>query len=309
MLSIDRILWPTDFSTESARAFPYAAALASWHEAEIHVLNVAQDGSADNPGMAEEFPVSVGTLANLLDVGGQPPQPMNLEALSLVQERMEETSPAEGIVEYADDRDVDLVVVGTRGRRGLQRLFIGSVSEEVLREAPCPVLTVRDTKSVAPAWAVRNILVPIDFSEASEGALRHAKELALTYGAQLTLLHAVEEVVYPSAYGMEPVDLPGPEVVERVEKSLATLVQNQIGYEHVVIDATVGYAPSVILDRAERDDVDLIVIATHGRTGLDRVLLGSVTERVVRQASSPVFTVKSFGKSLVPPAAGEAHDG
>lgn len=309
MLSIDRILWPTDFSTESARAFPYAAALASWHEAEIHVLNVAQDGSSDSPGMAEEFPMSLGTLANLLDVGGQPSQPINLESLSLVQERMGDTSPAEGIVEYATDHDADLVVVGTRGRRGLKRLLIGSVSEEVLREAPCPVLTVRGTKNVAPAWAVRNILVPIDFSEASEGALRHAKELALTYGAQLTLLHAVEEVVYPSAYGLEPIDLPGPEVVERVEKSLATLVQNQIGYEHVVIDATVGYAPSVILDRAERDDVDLIVIATHGRTGLERVLLGSVTERVVRQASSPVFTVKSFGKSLVPSDTEETQDG
>lgn len=307
MLSIQRILWPTDFSTEAARAFPYAAALASWHEAEIHVLNVAEDRSAEGRGMAEEFPMSVGTLANLLDVGGQPPQPINLEALSLVQERMEGVSPAEAIIGYADDHDVDLVVVGTRGRRGLQRLLIGSVSEEVLREAPCPVLTVRGTEHVAPAWAVRNILVPIDFSEASEEALRHAKELALTYGAQLTLLHAVEEVVYPSAYGLEPIDLPGPEVVERVEKSLAQLVHNQVGYEHVVIDATIGYAPSVILDRAERDDVDLIVIATHGRSGLDRVLLGSVTERVVRQASCPVFTVKSFGKSLVPSAAQEAQ--
>lgn len=300
MLSIERILWPTDFSTEAAHAFPYAAALASWHEAEIHVLNVADEVSENGLGMAKEFPVSEGTLANLLDVGGQPPRPINLEALSFVQERLEGEAPADGIIGYAEEQDVDLVVVGTRGRRGLQRLLIGSVSEEVIRDAPCPVLTVRGSEHVAPAWAVRNILVPIDFSEASEGALRHAKELALTYGAQLTLLHAVEEVVYPSAYGLEPIDLPGPEVVERVENSLAQLVHREIGYEHVVIDATVGYAPSVILDRAERDDVDLIVIATHGRTGLERVLLGSVTERVVRQAAAPVFTVKSFGKSLVP---------
>jgi hypothetical protein len=94
-------------------------------------------------------------------------------------------------------------------------------------------------------------LVPIDFSDASLEALRHAKELALTYGAQITLLHAVEEVVYPSAYGVEPANLPGPQVIDRVEESLADLARTEIGYEHVVVQANVGYAPSTIIDYAE----------------------------------------------------------
>ncbi|MFB6099431.1 MAG: universal stress protein, partial [Salinibacter sp.] len=166
----------------------------------------------------------------------------------------------------------------------------------------CPVLTVREGEELAPAWAVRNILVPIDFSEASMGALRHAKELALTYGAQITLLHAVEEVVYPSAYGIEPANLPGPRVIDRVEKNLAELARSEIGYEHVMVEANVGYAPSTILDYTEENEVDLVVIATHGRTGLERMLLGSVAERVVRRSPAPVFTVKSFGTSLLPTA-------
>jgi nucleotide-binding universal stress UspA family protein len=108
--------------------------------------------------------------------------------------------------------------------------------------------------------------------------------------------------MYPSAYGMEMADVPGPEVVERVERSLADMARDEIGYEHVVVETAIGYAPSVILDHEEENDVDLIVIATHGRTGLERLLLGSVAERIVRRASAPVFVVKSFGKSLLPSA-------
>lgn len=300
MLEIRRILWPTDFSEGAGRAFPYAAALASWHEAELHVLNVKEDGSAEPTGMESSFPVSQDTLTRLLNAEGEPPQHVDLETLTVVQEQSEEESPPETIVAYAEEHEVDLVVAGTHGRRGLQRLLIGSVAEEVLRTAPCPVLTVRGEEDVAPAWAVRNILVPIDFSDASLEALRHAKELALTYGAQITLLHAVEEVVYPSAYGVEPANLPGPQVINRVEKNLADLARTEVGYEHVVVQANVGYAPSTILDYAEGNEMDLIVIATHGRTGLERMLLGSVAERVVRRAPAPVFVVKSFGKSLLP---------
>lgn len=298
MLSIRRILWPTDFSQGADQAFPHAAALASWHEAELHVLNVTEDRSKGSSNA--DFPVSEATLSGLLSVEGEPPQHVDLDALTLVQEQREHTSPPGAIVEYTEDLDIDLVVAGTHGRRGLQRLLIGSVAEEVLRTAPCPVLTVRTGDDTAPAWGVRNILVPTDFSDASLEALRHAKELALTYGAQITLLHAVEEVVYPSAYGVEPANLPGPQVIDRVEDSLADLARTEIGYEHVVVQANVGYAPSTILDYAETNEVDLVVIATHGRTGLERMLLGSVAERVVRRSPAPVFTVKSFGKSLLP---------
>lgn len=301
MLSIRRILWPTDFSTGAGRAFPYAAALASWHEAELHVLNVQENGGRET-GMDDSFPVSQDTLSDLLNAQGDPPQHVDLDALTLVQEQRENGSPAATIVSYVEEHDVDLVVTGTHGRRGLQRLLIGSVAEEVLRTAPCPVLTVRGEKEVAPAWSVRNILVPVDFSDASVEALRHAKELALTHGAQITLLHAVEEVVYPSAYGIEPANLPGPQVIDRVEQNLAEIARTEIGYEHVVVQANVGYAPSTILDYAEGNEVDLIVIATHGRTGLERMLLGSVAERVVRRSPAPVFVVKSFGKSLLPDA-------
>jgi nucleotide-binding universal stress UspA family protein len=299
MLSIRRILWPTDFSSGAERAFPYAVALASWHEAELHVLSVQEPGAVDTDG-SQSHPLSQDALTRLLMDDGEPPQHVDLDTLSVVQEQRKGDSAPETIVSYVDEHDIDLVVAGTHGRRGLRRFLIGSVAEEVLRTAPCPVLTVRDKDDSTPAWVVRNILVPIDFSDASLNALRHAKELALTHGAQITLLHAVEEVVYPSAYGIEPANLPGPQVIDRVEENLADLARTEIGYEHVVVQANLGYAPSTILDYTQEHEVDLITIATHGRSGLERMLLGSVTERVVRRAPAPAFVVKSFGKSLLP---------
>ena len=299
MLSIRHILWPTDFSSGAERAFPYAVALASWHEAELHVLSVQEPEAVDADG-SQSRPLSQDALTRLLVDDGEPPQHVDLDTLSVVQEQRKGDSAPETIVSYADEHDMDLVVAGTHGRRGLRRLLIGSVAEEVLRTAPCPVLTVRDEDDSTPAWVVRNILVPIDFSDASLNALRHAKQLALTHGAQITLLHAVEEVVYPSAYGIEPANLPGPQVIDRVEENLADLARTEIGYEHVVVQANLGYAPSTILDYTQEHEVDLITIATHGRSGLKRMLLGSVTERVVRRAPAPAFVVKSFGKSLLP---------
>lgn len=300
MLSIQRILWPTDFSEGAEAAFPYAAVLADWHDAELHILNVREGGDAVQADMNAQFPVSKDRLAERLREDESPSHSPDWEALPLVQEQVEAPSPADAIVAYVEDHDIDLVVSGTHGRRGLQRLLIGSVAEEVLRRAPCPVLTVRDHDGRS-AWNVQNILAPVDFSDRADSAVRHAKELALTYGAKVTLLHAVEEVIYPSAYGMEMADAPGPEVIDRVEDSLASLAREEIGYEHVLVEAVVGYAPSVILDYEEEHDVDLIVLSTHGRSGLERLLLGSVTERVARRASVPVFVVKSFGKSLLPP--------
>ena len=295
MLSIDRILWPTDLSEGAARAFPHAAALAEWHEAELHILHVADEGSEGTEG----FPLSEGTLGNYLPGGEDAAPPLTPQSMSIRQEQRPGAAPAETIVAYAEDEAIDLVVMGTHGKRGLRRLLIGSVTEEVARTAPCPVFTVRAADGHMPARKVRTILAPVDFSDASTLAVRHAKELALTYGSQVTLLHAVEEAVYPSAYGVEAAPLPNPNIVDRVEKSLANMARDEIGYEHVTVEAKIGYAPSVILDHAETADVDLIVIASHGRTGLERMLLGSVAERVVRRAPCPVFIVKPFGKSLV----------
>ena len=301
MLSIRRILFPTDFSDGAANAFSQAVYLANRHNAELHILNVAEPGTG---GESENtLPVSPDTLKDWL--GASTDLAETLDTLSIVQRQVESDTPPERLVAYAEDQDVDLVVMGTHGRRGMRRMLLGSVTEEVVRRAPCPVFTIQTDVVEAPDQAVRRILVPVDFSEAAEMAVHHATEIAQTYGAEVHLLHVVEEVVYPSAYGIEPALFPKDEVVMRVEKTLGEIAQEDIGYERVQVASTIGYAPMTILDYVQENEIDLVVIATHGRSGLDRMLLGSVAERVIRQSPVPVFDVKPDRKLLLPDARAE----
>jgi nucleotide-binding universal stress UspA family protein len=308
MLTIRRILFPTDFSDNAARAFPRAVSLAARHDAELHVVHVTEPSTAPNEQSGRSLPVSSDVLNEWLGrpSGGAGP---DLDDLPVIQKQIAAGVPSEQLLAYVEDRDVDLVVMGTHGRRGVQRMLLGSVTEEVVRKAPCPVLTVNPEAEIQPAPTLRHILVPVDFSDAAKAAVRHAQQLALLYGAKLHLLHVVEEVVYPSAYGVEPPVLPIEDVVTRVETSMGAMVRDELGDERVRVTATVGYAPMTILDYAEDTGADLIVIATHGRSGLDRVLLGSVAERVLRRSPIPVFVVKPEEKSLEPsPAAAASAD-
>jgi nucleotide-binding universal stress UspA family protein len=293
MLAVRRLLFPTDFSDGATNAFPQAVYLADRHDAEFHIVNVV---SAEGEGK-EDLPASPDTLHGWL--GAAQNLAEALDALSVVQRQVEAEAVPERLVAYAEDQDIDLVVMGTHGRRGMRRMLLGSVTEEVVRRVPCPVFTIQADADEGPAEAVRRILVPVDFSEAAETAVRHATEIAQTYGAEVHLLHVVEEVVYPSAYGIEPALFPGDEVVARVEKTLGEMARTDVGYEHVQVSATIGYAPMTILDYVQENQIDLVVIATHGRAGLDRMLLGSVAERVIRQSPVPVFVVKPDRKSLV----------
>jgi nucleotide-binding universal stress UspA family protein len=306
MLRINRILFPTDGSDAAATAFLQAAALAEWHDAELHLFNVTDD--RDEPDLS--VPVSDKALTDWLGTVPGGMNGPNLQALSLTQKQVEATAPAERILAYVEDQDIDLIVMGTHGRRGLSRALLGSVTEAVVRQAPCPVFVVRgDEEAVSPQHAIRRILVPIDFSDASHEAIRHATEIAQTYGAEINLLHVVEEVVYPSAYGMGDAYFPTQNVIRKVEETLADMARDEIGYEHIMIAAVVGYAPLSIIDYAKENEADLIVIATHGRSGFDRMLLGSVAERVIRRAPVPVFIVKPGRKSLVPPSKSTAAAG
>ncbi len=300
MLTIDQILVPTDLSDCAEEAFRHAAFLADWHDAELHVLNIVARHMHAYDTMLERFPFDDDALEALLqpDDGTERHLPA-LNELTIEQDQVEHASPAVAIRDYADEHDSDLVVMGTHGRRGANRLLMGSVAEDVVRTATCPTLTIRAEASVPPGQAVRRILVPMDFSASSRLALDHAKELAMTYGAEIHLLHVVEEIAMPAAYGMEPISFAVPDIIQSSEKALADIAEQDIGYEHVQVQSVAGYPAITILDYIDENDVDLVTIATHGRTGLDRLLLGSVAEKVVRRASCPVFTVKTYGKALV----------
>jgi nucleotide-binding universal stress UspA family protein len=230
-----------------------------------------------------------------------------LESREIDQIKIERThkrgiSAAPVILDYAKEFDVDLIVIGTHGRRGLGHLFLGSVAEEVVRLSSCPVLTIRERKEPLPIEELDRILVPIDFSEHSKQALRYAKQIAVSYDSRLQLLHVLEKAVHPSFYPFEKSQFFNlrEAVQQKSKEALERLLKETEGPELTAeIHVIEGRAAADITEFAKDNQSDLIVIATHGLTGIEHLLMGSVTEKVVRRAPCPVFTVKAFGKSLI----------
>lgn len=304
-LSIDSILFPTDFSDVAEGAFAHATHLALRYNATIHVFNVVPPNSDDAPNPMDFLPLDPAEGDALEESSVQ-----HVDVQTVTQERgtvpviytqTDSTSASDAIIEYATEKDVDVVVMGTRGRQGMDRLLSGSVSEEVVRRAPCPVFTVLAQEERETGPQINRVLAPVDLSEQSEMVVDHAVALSEAYAAPLDLLHVVEEAAYPNVYGIDPLTPALPNVQDRAREALETLAaQIDLRTDPVNVHVLAGHAAHDIVDFAEEHAVDLIVMATHGRTGLERFLIGSVAEKVVRRAPCPVFTLKSFGKSLLP---------
>ena len=294
MLHLNRVLFPTDGSDCAEHARHHAHYLADRFEATLHIINV-EEREAE---LADVIDVREADILADLHAPQKAAAPV---AEPRVQEcRVVHPTAANGILSYTAEHDTNLIVMGTHGRSGLRRLVLGSVTEEVVRHAPVPVLTVgRGAKSPERMEGGR-LLVPVDFSEQQPRLLAHARELALAYGMSLTLLHVVERTSLPDVYGIS-MEAPGPGVLtERTEEALEERAEalREHGVD-VRVKVRRGHPAEETLDAAEELDADLLAIATHGRSGVKRVLMGSVAEKVIRRAPCPVFTVKSFGQSLV----------
>lgn len=277
MLNLTRILVARDFSQGSDAAFRYALELAKRSGAEVHTL------------FAEVIHGPVAPPSDEQENGG-----MLAQDIVLKRAVVRDVAAAPAILQYARDHEVDLIVMGTHGRRGIRRLFLGSVAEEVVRLSACPVLTVH----AGPARSGElfgDILVPIDFSPHSKAALRAAVALAPEFGASLDLLHIVEEPLHPAFYnaGVFSIYDMQPDIEVRVEEHLRKLAQ-EVGTSDVEVNFHVkpGHAAREIVAFANDRRSGLIVTSTHGLTGIEHLLIGSVAEKVTRMAPCPVLTVK-----------------
>lgn len=306
MLHLKKILFPTDFSRCAEQALAHAVFLAEKYGAEIHVLHVVTLFNDQPSIISNEITETEGTIRKLEDIAEKQLDKVvdakGSDDVKIITATKREISAAPAILEYASDNDIDLIVMGTHGRRGLGHLLLGSAAEEVVRLAACPVFTIRELKEPKPVMKVNNILVPVDFSNYSKSALAYSSKIAQSYKAHLQVLHIIEETMHPafSVIGKSSIfDLvPGirDDSRKRVDKMLEDVDSAKVK-SNVYIQA--GRPASDIIKFAKENSTDLIVIATHGLTGLEHMLLGSVTEKVVRMAHCPVFTVKTFGKNLL----------
>ena len=305
----ERILVPLDGSDLALQALPYARTVFGATGAEVELLSVIEPIESLAKGRLRDS-VAVGA-------GGRPRRAstdnvvrlLNLrrnEAMKTLEATAEslggtgrvrcivrEGDPAQAIIEEADERPNTLIAMATHGRSGIGRWLLGSVTDKVARHAKHPTLVVRareDTRSAPPL--LRKVLLPLDGSSTAEAAIPHGVEIAKTLGLGITLLHATsrlspaevytEYIVYDDWFTQVQTD------ARSYLGGIAQRIRGQ-GVEDVNEHVMVGNAGSLILDAA--DDA-LVVMATHGRSGVGRWLLGSVTDRVVRHSSGPVLVVR-----------------
>ncbi len=206
------------------------------------------------------------------------------------------------LVEEIQESDADLVVVATHGRGPFSRFWIGSVADALVRRSPRPVLLVRPEEDEEPDLGQRTlfqkILVPLDESRESESVLAHVKALAELAEVEVLLLHVVHfPTEFVSSYPPDTVKMNEQVVEEGYERAQAYLERVASDLKDDGLDVSTRVRVEVhpaagIVHTAEEEGVDLVAMATHGRGGLGRTLLGSVTDKVVRGVHRPILTVR-----------------
>jgi nucleotide-binding universal stress UspA family protein len=281
----DDILVPTDGSDCAQAAVGYAEDLATRYGARVHALCVADARTLENAPQSDQLKQDRAELAertrDRLSEGG-------VEAERAVRT----DTPHTAILRYATEQGVDLVVMGTHGRTGVERYLLGSVTEKVVRLSDVPVLTVKAEAEGDVTYPYTDILVPTDGSAGAEAAIDPAVDVARVYGARVHALAAVD----PMAVG---VDVRSDAILDALEESaqsaVETVEQRATDASVSTVEPTIRHGTPYRAIRAyvEEQDIDLVVMGTHGRSGIERYLLGSVAEKTVRTSPVPVMTVRS----------------
>jgi nucleotide-binding universal stress UspA family protein len=274
-MEVKKVLHPTDFSAASDHALPHAVEFAGRFGAELTIIHVRTLFAGE-----EEREKTSGRLGT------------DRSAKTVLRHSV---SAASAILEFSEEDGIDLIVMGTHGKSALGRFFLGSVAEKVVRHASVPVVTVSpDREGYRGNPNYTRILATFDFSEHSKKAVLRAREIAEAYGAQLQILNVVEQGVFPGhlAAWRKQISSELPQIAEEASRSI-TETFGDLTMDNVDICVQVGTGDGKvhreIAEFARRNRADLIVMGTYGLSGVEHMLLGSTTERVLRSAPCPVL--------------------
>lgn len=305
-----KILVPLDGSTLSERALPYAASLAERTGARLLLIQAVQAGSPVRKGVAVAEMAAIGEAEADLAFAARRLRASGLE----VEARAPYGPAAAAILDEAAFGGVDMVVMSTHGRSGLGRWIYGSVADEVLRRAELPVLLV--PPGAPGGWGARGhrrVVVALDGSGLAEASLEPAIALAVALGAGLVLLSVVEPLSYGYFYAHRYGPFPDVDAGTALAATGAYLDRVAAGLRDQVrcVDTRVEIGPpaATIAAVAHELGASAIVLATHGRGGLTRVVQGSVATGLLPRADAPVLLVRpaAIGRAValsVPTIAG-----
>lgn len=301
------IVVPLDGSPLAERALPYAQYLATLYNANIRLIDVVPDPLPE--------PATIDTLPHLYHMGETITERhvrqqalhkaacdraegyLFSQAVRLRGQGLQVSAdvcggpPAEAIVQHADQSDT-LVVMATHGRSGLRRWALGSVADGVVHLGHTPVLLVRATGDVVRTWSIRRIVVPLDGSRYSQQALPLAADLADQAGADLIFVQVLTPLLdLEGGWGALPGDFDAQRRTDACAELHAIADEYRARDLHVTPIVTFGYPAEEIMHASASHDADLIVMATHGRSGVQRVVLGSVADKLLHATATPLLLV------------------
>lgn len=302
---LDTVMVPLDGSEFARQALPRAVSLARRADAGLLLVRVHRGFPAADPEDASATMVEADRKLEQQerDALSRAAEELREEGLA-VEASFEEGAVGEALARRAEAA-ADLVVMSTHGRGGLSRLWLGSVADELARTCSVPLFFVRPEEDgeAGPMEAsdLGHVLVPLDGSRLARQALEPAVTVGSLYGARYTLVRVVEPVVLPGyAYGDLPegIDADALQVMEETATSQLETAAGKLRERGLRVEIEIVRHPSVpraLLEAAERLEVDLIALATHGRGALKRMVLGSVADKMLRGAEGPLLLTRPRG--------------
>jgi nucleotide-binding universal stress UspA family protein len=287
----DRILFPTDGSEPAETVLEYVLGIASEHDATVHVLHVVDTGRDSLTRVRDDVVDALEREGE--EIVDEATQRAEERGVSVVSEILR-GDPSESIVEYSDRSGVDLIVMPTHGRRGVQRFLLGSVTERIINTADVPVVAVNPDNPLA--YPCQNVLVPTDGSLGADLALAEGVAVAKATGATLHLLHVVETgSLGPDARSV----LKDDELRARANEILDDAVETAESASLDAVESAIefGVPSKEIRNYVEENAVDLAVLGTRGKTDFSRYVMGGVSSKLVRTAPVPVMWVRGSSES------------
>lgn len=289
----EHILVPLDGSQLAEQALPLAASIAEAIPAKLTLLRVVPQFAilAADPMLYEEMN-RLGEEESLSYLRSKA-EDLNLKApIDIV---CEIGSAADAIIQFAEDHEVDLITMSSHGRSGLNRWVYGSVAERVLRQAPCATSIINARTVREQQLQSRKILVPLDGSPLAERALEPAQWLAEAMGADLHLLRVTSSAhqMLETASMREVFDEIESKEMQEAKAYLKSKCSDRVDSQlKIEIEVTEGAVAEAILDYAANQQIEMIVMSSHGRTGLQRWVYGSVAEKVLRSACCATMIIR-----------------